>query len=189
MSGSPAEQTRRLFFALWPDAGQQAALALAAREAIQSVEGRAVPAGNLHLTLAFLGSVPERRIPELAALARSLRGVPDHEAPLRFSFAHLEHWRRAQVLCATPEVTSAGAVALAEALQAALVAASFAPDLKPFRTHVTLARKVRHASQQLGMRPVSWSFSSFALVESRTQIDGVLYSALDSWELSRLHSV
>ncbi len=157
-------------------------MALAAREALEASDGRSVPAGNLHLTLAFLGAVTEPRISAVMAVASRIDATP-----VQFSFAHVEHWRRAQVLCATPEATPAAAVALAEALKGQLVTAGFAPDLKPFRAHVTLARKVRRASLALGMQPVSWSFSRFALVESRTEADGLLYSALESWLLDRLH--
>ncbi len=173
------EVSRRLFFALWPDAGQQEALAQSARQAIQASGGRPIPAGNLHLTVAFLGAVPERRIPELATLARRVVAA----APLQFSFTRLEYWARPQVLCAVPEATPVAAMALADSLRTELVAAGFTPDLKLFRAHVTLARKVQLGSHALNMTCVSWSFTELALVESQTAAQGALYSVLDSWLL------
>ena len=47
----------RLFFALWPDAAARDALAKAAA-CVDVREGHRVRPANLHLTLAFLGSVP-----------------------------------------------------------------------------------------------------------------------------------
>ncbi|HYL02781.1 MAG TPA: 2'-5' RNA ligase family protein, partial [Steroidobacteraceae bacterium] len=64
---APPERTRRLFFALWPDAAQRTVLAHAVRKAVRNCGGRPVPAESLHVTLAFLGSVPESRMAELGA--------------------------------------------------------------------------------------------------------------------------
>ena len=52
-----AEPTRRLFFALWPDAVLKAQIGHAARTPARSVDGRRVRDENLHLTLLFLGNV------------------------------------------------------------------------------------------------------------------------------------
>src|SRR5205807_403857 len=76
------EPTRRLFFALWPDAGQRAALVHATRKAVRSSGGRPVPEESLHVTLAFLGSVPERRVAELQAIARRVAEAPEAGAPI-----------------------------------------------------------------------------------------------------------
>jgi 2'-5' RNA ligase len=175
-----------LFFALWPDETQQEALARATRAVVQACGGRAVPTRNFHLTLAFLGSVPERRIPQLMSVAHRVAGeFPPGSVPLRLTFERCEYWRKPQILCATASEESAGAAALADNLKRALVEAGFAPDLKPFRAHVTLARKVGRGPRDLGIQPVSWSFDGFALVDSRTEPDGPLYSVLDSWLLAK----
>ncbi|MDE2447406.1 MAG: hypothetical protein KGO22_00440, partial [Gammaproteobacteria bacterium] len=47
------------------------AMAEAARKAVGASGGRPVPAANLHITLAFLGSVPTRRLAELAEAGRA----------------------------------------------------------------------------------------------------------------------
>ncbi len=187
------EPSRRLFFALWPTVKQQASMAKATREVLQASGGRPVPESNLHVTLAFLGSVPERRLGELAAIAQRIASSPGAGQPLHVWFARLEYWKRAQVLCAVPAAgaISHAAAELAAALKIELVAAAFAPDLKPFRAHVTLARKVSRRSDwqhDLGADSVPWSFTGFSLMASRTDASGALYSIVESWLLAKRRS-
>ena len=194
------EPTRRLFFALWPDAGQRAALAHATRKAVRSSGGRPVPEESLHVTLAFLGSVPERRVAELQAIARRVAEAPE-AAPLLVSFDRLVHWAKPRILCALDALPSAGteaagaprvgalagapALALAESLKSETTARGFSPDLKPFHAHVTVARKVARAPAAQPLSPVQWTFDGFALIESRTEPTGPVYSVIESYLLGK----
>jgi RNA 2',3'-cyclic 3'-phosphodiesterase len=174
----PRETTRRLFFALWPDAAMREAMVHATQEAVRA-GGRPVPASNLHVTLAFLGSVPERRLRELGGIASgSALG-----ADLELTFDHLEYWRTAQLLCAVPEKAPSPIAVLARGLQEALTAGGFAPDLKPFRPHVTVVRKVSQPVRIAEIDPVVWTFTELALVESRPLAAGALYSVVESYPL------
>jgi 2'-5' RNA ligase len=157
-------------------------------------DGRPVAARNLHVTLAFLGSVPERRLPELAGLARAAaEGLGCEPATtdsspfwLELVFDHLEHWRAAQVLCASPAEPPKSVIALARGLQDGLVRRGFVPDLKPFRPHVTVMRKVGRSGPMDPMGkidPVVWRFAELALIESRTLPEGALYSVVGSYPL------
>ncbi len=184
MSGEP---TRRLFFALWPDDEQRAALGRAVRKSVRTCGGRPVPAENLHVTLAFLGSVPAARVADLGAIARpTAAGFRREAVPLRVTLGHLAHFGQAQVLAAETrhEAPLEDVRALAQALATGTAAAGFAPDLKPFRPHVTVARKVARAPRSIDMRAVEWRFDSFALVESRTLETGPVYSVVESYLLS-----
>lgn len=174
--------TRRLFFALWPADAERAELTRATEPALAGLRGRIVPAENHHLTLAFLGSVPEGRVEEVRGIGREVaRGMPGGSR-IDAELERLEHWRKPEIVVAEADAPPL-AVALAQALKDALTTAGFAPDLKPFRAHVTLARKVSRASPGLRMDSVRWSFDSLALVESRTPPPGSLYSVVDSWTL------
>ena len=149
-----------------------------------------MPVQSLHVTLAFLGAVPEGRVPELDRIARRVADAfPAHAQPLLLTFDRLAHWARPQILCAlgteepAADRDAASAPALAATLKNETVAAGFSPDLKPFRAHVTVARKVAHAPSALALQPVLWRFDAFALIESRTDPAGPVYSVIESYLL------
>ena len=184
------EPTRRLFFALWPQAPERAALVHAVRKIVRLSGGRPVPETNLHLTLAFLGAVPESRVPELRTIAgRVAAAFPRAAVPLVLKLQGVAHWEQPQVLAVLAQEAAssapAGSVsALAGTLSRETAAAGFNPDLKPFRAHVTVARKVAHAPQGSAPRPVAWSFARFALIESHTLNGGPVYSVVESFVLA-----
>jgi RNA 2',3'-cyclic 3'-phosphodiesterase len=179
---------RRLFFALWPDEAQRAALMRAAGETLRHSGGRPVPESSLHVTLAFLGSVAEPRLAALSELARGTAAtLPRNAVPLGIVLQGFEYWAQPQVLAVVSPTSGAGQ--LAHALTTASVAAGFSPDLKPFRAHVTLARKVARAPLLREMREVKWGFDSFALIESRTLAEGPVYSVVGSYLLGSAEKV
>jgi 2'-5' RNA ligase len=113
-------------------------------------------------------------------------------AESRLSFTRLQCWKRAGALCAVAEESDPVATVISAGLKRELVAAGFGPDPKPFRPHVTVARKVRVVGgrerirdEGLPLRPIMWTFSSFALVDSRTEADGAIYTVLDSFRIGR----
>jgi 2'-5' RNA ligase len=178
------EPTRRVFFALWPDEALRAALDHATHKAVRACGGRPVPVHNLHATLLFLGSIAESRLPDLGliaeAVATDMRREPGTTAELVFN--RIECWEKAAVLVATTsESSSEGhtlAGSLAEALRRETARIGIDADLKPFRAHITLARKVRRPGRSLSMHPVNWNLTGFALVESRTEPEGAVYRVL-----------
>jgi 2'-5' RNA ligase len=194
---APGESSRRLFFALWPDESMRQAMARATREAARASGGRPVRTENLHLTLAFVGSVPESRLSELAAIGRQAAGPsPPLPSSLDLAFDHLEHWRAAQLLCALPAKPPAAVPALAGRLREGLAKAGFAPDLesscsvelnlrRPFRPHVTLVRKVRRPPGAVQTDLVTWRFAEFVLVVSETPPEGPVYSVLEKFPLDQ----
>jgi 2'-5' RNA ligase len=179
----PREPSRRLFLALWPDEAAGAALVAATREAVSASAGRAVPTQHLHATLAFLGSVPQRRIGELERIARHVADTFVPESPVTLQFDELAHWAGPGILVALSGTEACAAHALAQRLKSETAAAGFAPDLKPFHAHVTLARKVGRATELSMTRAVTWVLDAFALVESRTSAAGAAYSVVQSYLL------
>jgi len=187
---------RRLFFALWPDEAQRAALVEATGETVRGCGGRPVPESSLHVTLAFLGSVPGPRLADLGDLAqRTAATFPGDALPLGIALQGFEYWAKPQVLAVLERgapadlAPTSGASQLACALTTTAVAAGFSPDLKPFHAHVTVARKVARAPQLRDMPEVRWRFDSFALLESRTLPEGPVYSVVGSYLLGSAEKV
>jgi 2'-5' RNA ligase len=174
----------RLFFALQPTAKQSAALLARTAPVVEKLQGQRVPAENLHATLCFVGAVAEERLDELRAAAATVRAPA-----LKLRFEQLEFWDKPRVLCATGTRESDAAHDLARRLAEAAIAAGFAPDIKPFRAHLTLARKVNAAEAAKVEWPRGFSpamtvrCDRFVLMQSRREEGGSIYSAVDSWAL------
>jgi 2'-5' RNA ligase len=189
------EPTRRVFFALWPDESLRAAFARATHEVVGHFGGRPVPAHNLHVTLVFLGSVAEDRLPELETLAVRVART-DVASPSELIFNRIEYWKRPRVLVATASPSAGVAVggALAAKLREAACCAGLAPGLKNlgllgdtpvslFRPHVTVARKVPGPIAVVDIDPLHWGFARFALVQSQRGPDGSEYSVMATFPL------
>jgi RNA 2',3'-cyclic 3'-phosphodiesterase len=180
------EPTRRLFFALWPDEALRAAFAHTGQKAARASGGRPVPAHNLHVTLLFLGSVAERRIPDLEVIAARVASSSHAAAvlPRQLVFDGVEHWEKPRILVATVSASHPVVDTLAAGLLKETRGAGFDPDLKSlFRPHVTLVRKVAHPIQTPDMGPVPWRFTEFVLAESRPGPDGPEYSVVGTFLL------
>lgn len=150
----------RLFLALWPDAKVRCTLQALARPLVEASGGRAVPAANYHLTLAFLGSQPRSRLDAIA-------GVAAGQAPLTgtLRLTRLGYFRGARVLWAGPERTPPVLSRAAANLRNALKANGVSVEPGPFRAHVTLARRIERVPEGV-IEPIRWHYAGIALVQS-----------------------
>ena len=165
---------RRLFFAFWPDPPQQATLAEATRRAVERSGGQRVPPENLHITLVFLGSVPESEIVQVETIAAKVAQDVSPE-PALVALDVLDYWKKPRVVClTTQQPANAQALRIADLLTARLTTAGFAPDTRPYRPHVTLARKAPRGSMDT-LQPLLWTFRAFSLIESHTGPSGSVY--------------
>lgn len=174
----PPAPRQRLFFAIWPDENVRRHFAAIAAKSLKR-SGRRITAENLHLTLAFLGPVP----PEVRRCAESVAdGVA--AAPFTLEFTHLGLFPRPRVIWSGCNETPEALIALVGALRAGLQNCGIRPEARPYRAHLTLARK---ANVRPGFgaphTPVAWSVDSFHLVESKTFSEGAQYNILRSWSL------
>jgi 2'-5' RNA ligase len=169
------ERSRRLYFALWPDDTLRAAVSAATSRAVREAGGRAVPRDNLHVTLAFLGSVPERRVAAAHAAARSVTVTPGVQA-----FDRIAQWGRSGPLVLAATRVEPALAGLQSALANALLAADFPLDRREFQPHITLAR--RPADRRPAAPPeapggrLEWAWNAFVLVESETGPEGSRYT-------------
>jgi 2'-5' RNA ligase len=147
----------RYFLALLPDAGARARLSRVAL----SGGARRVAAQDLHLTLAFLGTLnAESPGALLAALAGSLPG------PIDVSLDALENWEGSRVACAVGACPKAQD--LAQALWVPLRRLGYTGPDKPLRPHVTLARGLRRplSAGSALVPPVAWRSGELVLMAS-----------------------
>jgi 2'-5' RNA ligase len=94
---------------------------------------------TFHLTLKFLGNVPDARVPAVSA---ALEGAVA-EPPLALEAHGLGAFpsvRRPRVLWAGITGGAPGLVALAGDIDRALAPLGFAPEARPFRAHLTIGR-------------------------------------------------
>lgn len=170
----------RLFFALWPEPGTLAASVERLRTLGTAAEGRPQRPDQLHLTLEFLGDVPAGR---LAAVLEAGAEASGNLEPFEIVLDRLEYWRRPQVLCLAARLTPQPLAALVQSLRAGLVARGFQAEQRPFKAHLTLARKVRHPPNTDAVEPLAWPAREFSLVESTTDPAGSRYQRLATWPI------
>lgn len=105
-----------------------------------------MPACDLHITLAFIGELPDATLEPLAvslrqALARACPQTPaPHDALV---LDRIGSFRGANLTWLGPSDVPAWLTAVADAVRAGLDEAGVAFDRKPFRPHVTIVRGVR----------------------------------------------
>lgn len=173
-----AAQTHRLFFALWPTEALRSALADRVATLAPPGTGRAQRPDQLHLTLEFLGAVPVARLQAVRDAAAAVRGEP-----MELVLDALEYWRRPRVLCLVARELPPALAALVHALRSELGARGFQPECRPYRAHLTLARKVGQPPGVAAVDPVRWPATDFVLVESVTERAGSIYRPLGAWSL------
>jgi len=163
------------------------ALADIASEAAGRYGGRATRVETIHLTLAFIGEVPEASLPLLCDMAGTLN-VP----PFALSIDRLGFWSHNRLLWAGCSKTPAALTALVGELQQTLVAAGFVVDRaeRRFSPHVTLVRKIPltvapSADDPLAkIAPLNWPCSRWVLVRSRLTEAGSSYQAIAEFPLN-----
>ena len=170
--------SERLFFALWPDQGVCGQMRDHVLPQLQSLRGKPQRPDQWHVTLVFLGEVPA---PHRAALLAGAHRV--QASPFTVTFDAIEYWRRPRVVCMTASFTPAPLHNLLETLRAALQSEGFEPDPRPYRPHVTLARKVFVAQEFTLSEPITWPAHRFTLVRSVTDPAGSRYEPLEWWNL------
>jgi 2'-5' RNA ligase len=172
------EPSRRVFFALWPDAALAQALAGHAAQAARCCGGRRTRQENLHVTLAFIGGVTGAQVAELVVLAQALRGER-----FEITLDRLGWWKHNRIVWAGAEVVAPALAQLAQALAAACRAAGYRIDTRPFAAHVTLLRDARCTQALPAIAPLAWRPLEFLLMESNLSPAGASYAPVARFPL------
>ena len=167
----------RVFFALWPDADARDRLAAAAKDVAARTKGRAPPAANLHVTLAFIGDVAPERIGALCAIGAS---VAASATPFVLTLDCAGTFRGTGIAWAGASSLPPSLVELARSLAAGLVAQGFPVEQRAFTPHVTLARRCKTPSLASLGAPIGWTVTRLALDASESARDGPRYRELAS---------
>jgi len=129
----------RAFFGVpFPDLPQVAALA--GELAASGADLKVVPANQVHLTLKFLGEVPEPFAQRFLALLHKETLPAPFDVTVQ-GVGAFPSWGRFSVLWAGIEDPGKGLATFAAAAERVWVALGGDPERRPFRAHLTLARR------------------------------------------------
>ncbi len=174
----PALPSKRLFFALWPDAAVARRLAAVAQRAHAVCGGRPLRREDLHLTLAFLGTVPGEQLAAVRAVAAGIEC-----GSFRLELDRLACKRRQGMVWTACATKPAPLADLVDALQHGLRSIGCALEERRFAPHVTLLRKAQAVAALPSLQPVAWSVLDFALAESQLAASGATYTLIERWRL------
>jgi len=162
--------TKRIFFALWPDERQRDRLRDQISPLAKLVEGQVVYRGSWHVTTAFIGRFPEADIPDLLARAAQ---IPVE--PFRLRFDRVEFWPRPKVASLVAPTVPPELQRLVDAQNALLTDFGVMVEDRTYRPHITVVRRARPFETQRLAQPAVVEWSSFELVESVPQPGGADY--------------
>ncbi|MEE9273976.1 MAG: RNA 2',3'-cyclic phosphodiesterase [bacterium] len=152
-------------------------------------EFRWIPAGNVHLTLRFLGEIGEEEA-RAAGDALEAAAAEGAEFELRLErFGVFPHLKSPNVLWAGPNEVPPALAALAGALGGALEEAGFPREGRPFQAHLTLGRRRGRGRAPAGLEgeleaaesrwlqpPPSFRTAEAALFRSDLRPSGAIYT-------------
>lgn len=168
-------KSRRLFFAIMPNAETRSTIQRTTRDAVKQAGGRPVPPRNLHITVAFLGNID-------ADAARAVMRNPALDVSGFFvEFGRYWHSKRNRMLWLEPLTVPHELKILEKQLWQGLSEHGFVREERPYRPHVTLARNANPVpTSEVTFR---WQVRSLSLVESITHASGSRYEPLHTWQL------
>ncbi len=172
--------TARLFLALYPGAPVRAALAAHRANWQWPADAACYAPADWHVTLHFIGPVPDTRIDELRAGLR----VP--MAPFELPFGQAELWPHGLAVL-LPATVPQNLLHLHDVLGQALQGLGLRTDMRPYRPHLTLARRAALAQPPLQRPAFSWPVQDYVLMES-TGLPGQRYRVLQHYGPALTHN-
>lgn len=156
--------SQRLFLALWPDAAVQSQLAAHAQQWSWPAGCAPYQPQDWHVTLHFIGRVDASQVTELTARA----AVPFQ--PFNLVLDKPALWPHGlAVLC--PGEFPKHLWSLFDRLGHVLRGLDLTVETRPYRPHLTLARRAQGAMAPSTLAPVKWLVQSYALAVSTGDSD------------------
>jgi 2'-5' RNA ligase len=175
----------RLFFALWPNAEIRARLVEQRDLAVRDYRGRPMRPDTLHMTLAFLGEIPDLRVALALECGDHIQAGQAKSFTLNIDArAHFVDARVAWLGCADPP----GALrdlwhGMKEELERAQFTLLDSASDSDFQPHITVARDCLLYPSPKGVPAIEWPVDDFVLVDSRRTPGGPVYRVLRHWQL------
>ena len=169
---------KRLFFALpCPNPTRRAVLDWREHN-LKRLKHHWVPEPNLHITLAFIGGVEDDRVDALFKLGDAIRGQS-----FGLELNRVGQFGRGKYVWLGPSRIPRELGDLAETLNRHLADQGFPVDRRPYKPHLTLAKKAPPVPLPEAPEGIGMPVDSFALYESVPVEKGVRYDVLKSWPL------
>lgn len=136
---------------------------------MSTVEGATVDRRNWHVTLVFLGDVPEERIPGIRSAVELI-----DPGTIRLRFDRMSFWAGPKVAVLQTMTVSPELEKLVDSLEQAMLPFGFEPNERTYRPHITVSRRARSFSEIRLARPIELQWTEFDLVES-SQVRGEIH--------------
>ena len=172
--------SKRLFFALWPDDEVVRKIHQHAIRHFEVCDGRILDKQNWHITLAYFG----------AANADQQRCIQTQAEKISSPCFDIDlttcgYWKKPAVAWLAPEDIPGTFSQLASKVQHNLIPCGFEPEQRAFQPHITLVRKAKQSPAVKEIQGIPWHVDSFCLVESVTGQKGATYTVLKRWDLKK----
>ena len=165
----------RLFLALWPNDKTREQLFDVAKQ-FKDENIKLVKKTNLHLTLEFLGEVPDKDKEELKERLNDVKAEPFEIELTRTGF-----WKKPQILFIGTTIVPKQLLSLVKSIKKSVKQQGLKTDRREYKPHVTIARKVKQLIVPKETFQISWQVNSFALVVSNSTNEGVEYRVIREW--------
>ena len=164
---------RRIFFALWPSEEQRQKIDSTVKPFRSKLAGTWTDRDNWHVTLVFIGAFLEDDISALQAAANNI-ACPSIDV----KFERIFYWKRPKIICLFSSYVPSELLSLVRSVESAAETFGFKPESRPFRAHMTVARKAKFFEPITLAQPLELHWSSFDLIESVSIPGGVRYTPL-----------
>jgi len=173
------QKQHRVFFALWPDEQTQHIIHEAFRHTPQYKQsGRLLRPASYHVTLHFIGNIPEDRLPLLRQIGNNIRAPGFY-----LTLDHYGHFSRARVMWMGVQSQSADLSQLHQQLGHALSESGIPVEQAPFIPHISLMRSLSLPGEFSQFEAIRFQVKEITLVESIMDGDSP-YRILDRFCLS-----
>lgn len=176
MTNKPTE-TKRLFFALWPDENVVRKINQHAIKYFSVCQGRLLKKSNWHITLAYFGNADRKTQYCLEQQADKIK-----VESFKLSLGKCGYWKKPAVAWLVPSDIPKELQQLVVELQQNLTHCGYKPEERDYQPHVTLVRKAKQPPSIDEIEAIPWIVNKFCLVESITGEGSAVYTVLKEWE-------